>query len=105
MASTDAVASIQGKVTGAGTTVDFTTAKRAVSAVVSLSGAVTSGVVAVEASHDGTVWVKKASFVVEGGRKAWSYDLPHGAYRYWRGNVLRDVAGGGTVSVTFMEAG
>lgn len=105
MASTTASASISAKTTGPGVTVDFQTAKACVSAVVSLSGEVSAGSVSIEASQDGTVWVKKAAVILGDGRKAWSYDQLHGAYRYWRGNVLRDVAGGGTVSVTFMEAG
>lgn len=104
MASTDAVVSIQAKASGAGASCDFSTAKSRVSAIISTSGSVSGGVVFIEASHDGVVWVKKASFGLDGSRGAWSYDLQHGAYRYWRGNVARNVTGGGSVSVTFMEA-
>lgn len=105
MASADASVSISAKVSGAGDTVDFATAKGRVSAVISTSGTVTSGSVSVEASHDGVVWVKKAAFVLGDERGAWAFDLERGAYRYWRGNILRAMAGGGAVSVTFMEAG
>lgn len=104
MASTDAQASLSTVITGTGTTIDFQTAKSRVSGIVRTSGTVNGGSVAIEASHDGTNWVKKATFLLVDARGAWSYDLQHGAYRYWRGRVLRNVAGGGNVSVTFMEA-
>ena len=103
MASTTAVVSANAAVTsGAKTTVDFTAAKSRVSAVVSTSGDVTGGSVSVEASHDGLAWVKMATFILVEPRN-WAWDLPNGAYRYFRANVLSAIKGGGAVSVTFME--
>lgn len=87
---------------GAKTIADFAAAKSRVSAIVSTSGTVDGGSVAIEASHDGAVWVKMATFIlVEPRNRSW--DLPNGAYRYFRANVLDAVTGGGSVSVTFME--
>lgn len=104
MASTTAQESLTGvKAAGAGTIIDFTDAKRWVSAVVSTSGTVTDGLVAVEASHDGTNWATRHLFELREGVVE-SYDSQSGAYRYWRANVRRAVAGGGTVKVTLMEA-
>lgn len=105
MASTTPVTSADAVVTtGAKSTVDFTSAKGRVSAIVSLSGTVSGGSVGIEASHDGAIWVKLASFVLIEPR-TWSWDLRSGAYRYFRANILGAIKGGGTVTVTFMEAG
>ena len=105
MASTDASAS-QTRVTaaGAGTTVDFTTAKRNVSAIMQVTGTVTGGVVAIEASHDGAVWAKIHVMGPTTGFNQ-AFDNKFGAYRYWRSRVLTEITGGGDVSTTFMEAG
>ncbi len=87
-----------------GTTVDFTTAKANVSGVMGVTGTVTGGLVVLEASHDGTVWVNVASLVPDTGINQF-FSSPSGAFRYWRANITSAVVGGGTVSATFMEAG
>lgn len=104
MASTSAQTSLSGKATTQdGDTIDFTSAKSRVSAVLVRSGTITSGLVHVQASHDGTNWVVVHTFDPSiSGNQSWNADL--GAFRYWRGSIPRTVAGGGTISVTFMEA-
>lgn len=104
MASTTAQASIDAKATTQdGTTVDFTTAKSRVSAVLVRSGTITAGLVQVQASHDSTNWVVVHTFDPGiAGNLFWN--ATSGAFRYWRGSIPRTISGGGTVSVTFMEA-
>jgi len=103
VASTTAVTSLDAKASGSGVTVDFTAAKRNVTMVFAPSVSTTGGVVGVEASHDGVVWVPMASFAAESGRVR-SYDNTVGAYRYWRAVVVDAIRGGGSVTATFMEA-
>lgn len=103
MASITAQTSLDTKATGAGTSVDFATAKKSVSAVIFTSGVITSGVVQVEASHDNLNWVPLAAFAIDTTRSR-GFDSSRGAYRYWRATILDSIRGGGTVSVTFMEA-
>lgn len=103
MASITAVASLDSKVSGTGATVDFATAKRNVSAVLANTGLITGGVAGIEASQDGVTWVSMASIVIDQGRVR-GYDNTTGAYRYWRAVVVDTIRGGGSLSVTFMEA-
>lgn len=91
--------------TGNGLTVDFTTAKSQVAAVVVPSGTITGGTVAVQASHDGVSWVHMVALHVALYPGVISSDFSTGAYRYWRAAILQDITGGGSVSATFMEAG
>lgn len=104
MASTSAQTSLSAKATMQdGDAVDFTTAKSRVTAVLVRAGTITSGLVQVQASHDGTNWVVVYTFDPSiAGNQSWN--ATSGAFRYWRGSIPRTVAGGGTVSVTFMEA-
>lgn len=104
------MASITGKASltaasavGAGATVDFATARNLVSAILSGTGTVTDGVVTVEASHDAVSWVAINQFMTR-STASQHFDLVEGAYRYFRANIVRAVAGGGSVTVTFMEA-
>lgn len=103
MASIVASPSLSQVSTGTGTTVDFTVAKSRVSAVFSVRNTVTGGVVDIQASHDGTVWVNKHSFGARQSKNMF-YDNSVGAYRYWRAIVVDNIKGGGDCSVTFMEA-
>ncbi|HKZ21155.1 MAG TPA: hypothetical protein VJQ57_13725 [Acidimicrobiia bacterium] len=103
MASTEAQVSMNGvSAVGAGTTVDFTTAKRCVTAVVVPSATLSAGIVLIEASQDSVNWV--IEHVIDmSGRSNHSVCSAGVAFRYWRANIARTV-GGGTVRVTFMEA-
>jgi hypothetical protein len=103
MATPTASASLTDATTGAGSTVDFTTAVTNVSMMLVPSVGVTAGVVSVEASHDGTNWVKLDGFDASVGFNQ-AHRNSGGAFRYWRANVIADVVGG-TVTATFMEAG
>ena len=104
MASTTPVASLtDAKLRGAGTTVDFTTAVARVSMVVIVTGEVTDGVVAMEASQDGTNWVKVEGVAPSTGFNQYAQPA-RGAFRYWRAHILADITGGGSVTATFMEA-
>ena len=89
------------KVVGPGTTVDFTSPKRNVSQVIVVSGLITGGLVAMEASQDGVNWISHTVVDVSQGINL-AVDNRYGAYRYWRSNVITAVVGGGTVSTTFM---
>lgn len=102
MASATASSSLAAKTTGAGTVVDFTTAKSQVTMVLVSKGTCTGGVVAVQASQDNSNWVTVHAFSPSTGAN-YHYSLRHGAFRYWRANVLADVTGGGSVDATFME--
>lgn len=103
MASTTAQVSLTNATTGTGTTVDFATAKKTVTAAMVVGGTVTAGVLLVEASQDGTNWIPLGSVAVDEGRNR-GISFTGQAYRYWRGRVVADVSGGGRVAVTFMEA-
>lgn len=102
MASTSAQVSLDGAKSGTGVTVDLADARRNVSAVLSVSGTVLDGLVAVEASQDAVNWVTRHQFPAHGD-SVQGYDSSTGAYRYWRASITRAVSGGGSVKVTFME--
>lgn len=89
---------------GPGSTVDFTTAVKNASMILSSAGTVTGGLVAVEVSHDGTVWAEFSSLLPRTGENR-ALSFSQGAYRYWRANILAAITGGGTVTATFAEAG
>lgn len=103
MASTSAQATLTtASNAGAGTTVDFTSAKKNVTMVVVPSASLVGGVILVEASQDSTNWVTLRTIDVS-ARGNYSIHMTGMAFRYWRANIARAVAGG-TVTVTFMEA-
>lgn len=87
-----------------GTTVDFANAKKNVTLFALVNGTVTSGVVDLQASQDGTNWVRLAST----GNLATGVNqyltLDGGAFRYFRGAVSEVVVGGGSVTATLMYA-
>lgn len=103
MASTTAQVSLTNTTTGTGASIDFTTAKKTVTAVIIVSGTITGGVCTVEASQDDTNWVPLGSASIDQGRNR-EISFAGRAFRYWRGRVSADVSGGGRVAVTFMEA-
>ena len=102
MASTTAQVSLNAAASGTGTTIDFTTAKAHVSAVIS-AGTVTDGAVLIEASHDGTVWVELGQVRTLQALNQ-HFDVSGGAFRYFRARMAKSVTGAGRVTVTFMEA-
>jgi hypothetical protein len=87
---------------GAGTTVDFLTAKRNVSVVLVPSGAPTTGLVYIEVSMDGSNWAIVRTIELS-GRTNYAASFTGVAFRYWRANIARTVAGG-AVRAAFMEA-
>lgn len=104
MASTTAQVSLTSATTGTGTVVDFTTAKKTVTAVVATTGGVNAGHVLIEASQDNVIFVPLAQVDVMVS-KAQGVSLNGQAYRYWRARVVRDLIGSTPkVGVTFMEA-
>lgn len=105
MASAVASALLTSVTTGIGSTIDFLTAKRNVSVMMIPSGTITGGAVAIEVSHDGTNWASMLVMHIALRPGVHSHDFSHGAYRYWRANVLADITGGGSVTATLMEAG
>lgn len=103
MASTEAQVSMAtASGSGAGTTIDFTSAKRNVSAVIVPSASLSSGTLLIEASQDGANWVTMRVIDLS-ERTNYAAHFTGVAFRYWRGNLARSAAGG-TVRVTFMEA-
>ena len=102
--STTASPTLTTATTGNGTTVDFTAARSNVSLFVQPNGTVTSGTVSLQGSHDGVNWVTIAttSMLQTGVNQFLSLD--GGAFRWFRGIVSEDVAGGGTVTATLMFA-
>lgn len=103
MASTTASASLAlASGVASGATVDFTTAKKNVTAVIVPSKSLVDGVVTIEASQDGTNWVVMRVVPLE-GRENYAVHEQGVAFRYWRASVVRALSDG-TVRVTFMEA-
>lgn len=89
---------------GAGAAIDFTDAKSRVTMVLVPTGTITSGQVALEASHDNLNWV--ALYIFDARRTSVQYQTAtHGAFRYYRANIIGAIVGGGSVSATLMEAG
>lgn len=88
--------------TGVGVTVDFLTAKKNVTAVVTSSARLLDGMVTVEASQDTVNWVALRSCAMA-DMESMAVSLTGVAFRYWRANLVR-AAVGGTLRVTFMEA-
>lgn len=93
-----------GALVSSGASADFSSGRRDVSLVLAPTGVVTGGVVAVQASQDGTNWVTLHYWVPQTGLNL-AYNNTHGAYRFWRASVIAAVTGGGSVTVTVMEAG
>ena len=87
--------------TGAGTVVDFGSAKQNVTLAVTASAGVSAGVVALEVSQDNTNWFRtNGSALTAPGVTSTTVT---GAWRYARGNVTTTITGG-TVSATLMAA-
>ena len=105
MASALGDALLTNATTGTGVTVDFTTARRNVSVMMIPTGTITGGTVAIEVSHDNVNWSRMVVMHIALRPGIHSHDFLHGAYRYWRANVIADITGGGTVTATLMEAG
>lgn len=89
---------------GAGSSTDLTVAKAHVSMTVVVNGTVTGGVVALEASHDNTNWVKVGSARSLRTGTNCSCNLTCGVFRYFRANIVTAIKGGGSVSATLMDA-
>lgn len=89
---------------GPGSTVDFATAKWQVTMVVIPSGTITAGQVLMEASVDGLNWIPQHQMTVMEGVNHGCNSVG-GAFRYYRANIVAEVAGGGSVTVSFTEAG
>lgn len=102
--STAASATLTTATTGNGTTVDFASARSNVSLFVQVNGTVTTGVVDLQASQDGTNWVKIASTSALATGVNQHLALTGGAFRWFRGVISETVAGGGTVTATLMFA-
>lgn len=103
MASAAAQSSLTAASSGAGNTVDFATAKKTVTAVVIPLGTVAFGALVIEASQDNINFVPIQTVAIDQDRPR-GISLNGQAYRYWRASIVKDIAGGGRVSVTFMEA-
>lgn len=102
--STAAVNTLTAVTTGTGATVDFTNAKSNVSMFVRVNGTATGGVVDLQASQDGTNWVKIASSAAFATGVNQQVSLVGGAFRWFRGVITANVTGGGNVTVTLMFA-
>lgn len=88
-------------VTGAGTVVDFGSAKSNITLAITASAGVTAGAVALEVSQDNTNWFRTAP--VTQSAPGVTQVNQGGAWRYARGNVTTAITGG-TVSATLMAS-
>ena len=102
--STTATNTLTAVTTGTGATVDFTNAKSNVTMMVRVNGAATGGVVALQGSQDGTNWVTIASSSQFATGVNQYVSLTNGAFRWFRGLITENVAGGGNVTVSLMFA-
>lgn len=103
MASTLAATSMAGvSAAGPGSTVDFLTAKKTVTAVISVSAKLAKGVVTIEASQNNSTWIALRTCAME-DMESMAMSIQGVAFRYWRANLVV-AASGGSVTVTFMEA-
>lgn len=102
--STAAVTTLSAATTGNGTSVDFGNAKSNVSLFILVNGTVTAGAVDLQASQDGTNWVR----VVFGSPLTTGVNqylgMSGGAFRWFRGVIADTVTGGGSVTATLMFA-
>ena len=102
--STAATNTLTAVTTGTGVTVDFTNAKSNVTMMVRVNGVATGGVVAFQGSHDGTNWVTINSSAAFATGVNQFLSLTGGAFRWFRGLVTTNVAGGGNITCTIMFA-
>lgn len=102
--STSGVTTLSAATTGNGTTVDWGSAKQNISMFILVNGTVTSGVVDLQVSHDGTNWVKISSSATLATGVNQQLTLSNAAFRYARGVVSTAVGGGGSVTATIMSS-
>lgn len=89
---------------GDGAGVTFASAKNSVTLFILVNGAVSAGVVDLQASHDGVTWTKIGSSAPLSAGVNQSVSLmPGAAFLYFRGSVSTTVVGG-TVTGTIMFA-
>jgi uncharacterized protein YbjT (DUF2867 family) len=99
------VTSLTAVTTGTGDVADFQAGMANASAVVLVTGTVTSGTVALDVSHDGVVWVQAAiSGTLGTGVNALVANAANQVVRYARARVGTNIGGGGSVTVTLMGA-
>lgn len=102
--STAATNTLTAVTTGTGTTVDFLNAKSNVTMMIRVNGTATGGICVFEGSHDGTNWVTIATSAAFATGVNQYLSLTGGAFRWFRGRITTNVAGGGNVTVTLMFA-
>lgn len=90
--------------TGTGTTIDFLNAKSNVTMMIRVNGTATGGICVFEGSHDGTNWVTIATSAAFATGVNQYLSLTGGAFRWFRGRITTNVAGGGNVTITLMFA-
>lgn len=102
--STAASNTLTAVTTGTGTTIDFLNAKSNVTMMIRVNGTVTGGICVFEGSHDSTNWVTLATSAAFATGVNQYLSLTGGAFRWFRGRITTNVAGGGNVTVTLMFA-
>ena len=102
--STAASNTLTAVTTGTGTTIDFLNAKSNVTMMIRVNGTATGGVCVFEGSHDSTNWVTLATSAAFATGVNQYLSLTGGAFRWFRGRITTNVAGGGNVTVTLMFA-
>lgn len=88
--------------TGAGTVVDFGTARANITLAITTSAGVSAGATALELSQDNTNWFRRTAVTTNTASTVFQ-DSAVGAWRYARGNVTTTITGG-TVSATLMAS-
>lgn len=102
--STAATNTLTAVTTGTGATVDFLNAKSNVTMMIRVNGTATGGICVFEGSHDGTNWVTIATSAAFATGVNQYLSLTGGAFRWFRGRITTNVAGGGNVTITLMFA-
>jgi len=102
--STAATNTLTAVTTGTGATVDFLNAKSNVTMMIRVNGTATGGIIAFEASHDSTNWVVLSSSAAFATGVNQYLSFTGGAFRWFRGRITTNVAGGGNITVTLMFA-
>lgn len=102
--STVATNTLTAVTTGIGATVDFLNAKSNVTMMIRVNGTATGGICVFEGSHDSTNWVTLATSAAFATGVNQYLSLTGGAFRWFRGRITTNVAGGGNVTITLMFA-
>ncbi len=99
--STPAFTSLTNATTGTGLTADFGAPQANITTEVIVTGTVTTGVVTLDTSQDGTNWVPNGNLTPISNTNG-MISVSNEAWRYGRARISTNIAGGATVTCTLM---